>query len=299
MTDLQIGLLLIGAAAVAGVLIYNRVQERGARREGERAFGGGAQHADVLLKEPTLEAAAPAARPGPIAGDAMPDSRVDYVVNLDAPKGVRGPELLAAWSALERRFARRLMLAGSEGEGWRRIAPGDAGTFVVLQAALQLLGREGVLADAELLEFRSQVEALAAKFGATVAAPEMRQALETARALDRVCADADIQVALHVIGVPPGSELPAGPFQATEGENGVMLTLDLPRTPEPGRSYEAMARSGAQLAAKHGGRLVDDNGHPLDERALASIGAQLGAVAATLSERGIEPGSPLALRLFS
>ena len=56
MTDLQLGLGVIGAIAVAAVLIYNRLQERGARREAERAFGAG--HADVLLderREPTLE----------------------------------------------------------------------------------------------------------------------------------------------------------------------------------------------------------------------------------------------------
>ena len=34
-------------------------------------------------------------------------------------------------------------------------------------------------------------------------------------------------------------------------------------------------------------------------RALASIGAQLEAVRQTLAARGIETGSPLALRLFS
>src|ERR1051325_10443276 len=50
MTDLQIGLLVIGAAAVAGVLVYNRLQERATRRQAERAFGS--QHADVLLDAP-------------------------------------------------------------------------------------------------------------------------------------------------------------------------------------------------------------------------------------------------------
>jgi hypothetical protein len=71
------------------------------------------------------------------------------------------------------------------------------------------------------------------------------------------------------------------------------------RTPDLGRSYEAMARAGRQLAAAGGGRLVDDNGAPLDERALAAIGAQLEAVRQELAGRGIEPGGPLALRLFS
>ena len=64
-------------------------------------------------------------------------------------------------------------------------------------------------------------------------------------------------------------------------------------------AYEAMARAGMQLAQAGGGRIVDDNGTALDERALATIGAQLDAVREMLAARGIEPGSPLALRLFS
>ena len=41
MSELQIGLLAIGALVVAGVLIYNRVQERRARQAAERTFRSG------------------------------------------------------------------------------------------------------------------------------------------------------------------------------------------------------------------------------------------------------------------
>lgn len=50
MTDLQLGLLVVGALAVAGVLVYNRLQERSVKRTAERAFGS--RHADALLDEP-------------------------------------------------------------------------------------------------------------------------------------------------------------------------------------------------------------------------------------------------------
>ena len=46
-------------------------------------------------------------------------------------------------------------------------------------------------------------------------------------------------------------------------------------------------------------RILFDNGTPLDERALAAIGAQVEAVRQELVGRGIEPGGPLAQRLFS
>jgi ZipA-like protein with FtsZ-binding domain len=278
MSDLQIGLLVIGAAAVAGVLIYNRVQERAVRREAQRAFGS--RHADVLLeeparrREPTLGATAP--RVSPPAGAAM-QPRIDYTVDL---QGVTAAAVRAEWAALDHRFAGRTSLLESE-----------AGR---LRAALQMVSRSGVISEPELLEFRSRVEALAAAHGASVAAPEVGAALEAARELDRACADVDVQIALHVLGVsdPP---MKNQPFQSTQRPDGVTLLLDVPRTPDLLRSYEAMVRAARQL----GGRIVDDNGNPLDERALGAIGAEVEALHARLAELRIEPGSPLALRLFS
>jgi hypothetical protein len=167
------------------------------------------------------------------------------------------------------------------------------------QAGLQLVSRAGVVGEPELVEFRSAVETLAARVGGSASGPGMRESLQAARELDSACAEADIQVALHVVGVASDQRFEDPPFAATPRADGVTLTLDVARTPDPGRSYEAMARAGRDLAAAQGGRLVDDAGRELDERALASIGAQLEVVRRLLAGRGIEPGSPLALRLFS
>jgi len=301
MTDLQLGLTVIGAVAVIGVLVYNRVQERSVRRQAERAFAS--RHADVLLgaqqarREPTPETSP---RRAAAQSEAMPDPRVDYVIELAVPHGVTSAAVLDLWRTLEHRFAKRVLLAGSDGSGWRRMVAGDPGRCIALRGALQLVSRAGVVSDAELLEFRSQVETLATKIGATVSSPEMRPALEAARELDAACADADIQIALHVIAEELPEEVFADePFQVTRRSDGLTLTFDVACTLEPGRSYEAMARAARQLASAHGGRLVDDNGNSLDAHALASIGAQLETLQQELAGRGIEPGSPLALRLFS
>jgi hypothetical protein len=275
--------VVLGVVALVGVFAYNFLQERSARRQAERAFAS--RHADVLVpeadarREPTLEQAM--RRPAP-PGGAAPDPRVDYVIELGLPAGTALKEW---WVAIDHRFGRRALLAV---EGAKALA------------GLQLVTRQGVVSEAELIEFRSEVETMATKAGATVHAPEMRAALQAAQELDRACADADIQIALHVIGVPD-SEAPAGehPFQVTRREDGLTFTLDVARTPDPGRGYEVMVRVGRQLATTRGGRLVDDNGATLDDRALAAIGAQLEAVRQELLGRGIEPGGPLALRLFS
>lgn len=269
MTDLQVGLLVIGAAAIAGVLVYNRVQERATRRKAQRVFGS--EHVDVLLDEPATRRE-PTIEVLPARPDAPTDPRIDYIVEL---RGVSLSAIGSGWAPLEQRFARRALIGESK-------------------AALQMLSRNGVITEAELLEFRQQVEIIAAAHGASVSAPEMREALQGAKELDRTCADVDVQIALHVLGVTDVE--PAGyPFQVTRRPDGVTLLLDIPRTADFVRAYEAMVTQARAL----GGRLVDDNGNTLDDRALAAIAVEVESLGARLTEIGIEPGSPLALRLFS
>ena len=287
MTDLQIGLLVIGAAAVAGVLVYNRLQERATRRATEQAFGS--KHTDVLMggqgerREPTLDmtaAATTAAASSPPTKPAAPspDPRIDYVLEL---QGTTTGALRPEWVSLQRRFARRAALSEA---GGRKV-----------HAALQMVSRNGVVTESDLLEFRSQVETMAAAHGASVSAPPMREALEAAQALDRACADVDVQIALHVID-PATKELKKDGFSvASRNDGGLTLLLDVPRTPDLPKSYASMVE-----AARHlGGRMVDDNGNNVDERALAAIGAEIESLRGRLVEIGVEPGSPLAQRLFS
>ena len=278
MSELVLGLLVLGGALFAGVIVYNSLQERSARRAAQRAFA--AHFADPLAAEPVLEKPAKSL-------EAQPDPRVDYVIELDLERPAAPAVVLEGWAPIQSRFARRAML--TEGE-----------TASKLSAALQLVSRAGVVSEAELLEFRAAVETLGTTLGATLAAPEMRPALEAARELDRACSDSDIQVALHVVGTGGmAADLGEQPFQVVRREDGVTLVLDVAVTPDLERSYEAMVRAGRSLADAHGARLVDDRGNALDERALSVIGAQLEAVRQTLAGRGIETGSPLALRLFS
>jgi hypothetical protein len=309
MTDLQVGLLVLGAVAVFGVVLYNRIQERAVRREAERAFGSA--HADVLLdagharREPILVSDPVQKRPP--QSEALPDERLDYIVSLRIPMGIPAAPVLESWRPIEQRFARRVLLAGSGGSGWRPVAQADFGSFSSLRAALQLVSRAGVISEAELLEFRSEVETLAARIRAEVSSPEMREALEAARRLDKLCADTDIQVAFHVVGESLDQaaveaamrEAGEAPYEVARRADGLTLLLDIPRTSDIVRAYEAMTRTAKSLAARLGGSVVDDRGNPLDDRALAAIEAQMEPMRRQLVEGGIQPGSPLALRLFS
>jgi len=340
MSELQLGLLIVGALAVSGVIFYNRRQERRIRRKAEQAFGS--RHADVLLapdalprREPSLVAPPmPRDDASSVAGDEdLPDDRLDYVIELSAGSPVPAVVILEQWKSLERRFARRALLAWQDADGrWRRASAGASGSRARWRAALQLVSRGGVAGEAELVEFRSEIETLAARTGASASAPEMRQALEAARALDRACVDADIQVAIHVVGADTAVFAADDVRRALEAEgvafedagrwtrydasgralysvmadldsaggvSGLTVTMDVPRTPELRRSYESMVLLTRGLASTLGGTLRDDNGQILDERALSAIGAQLEPVGQDLERQGFPPGGALALRLFS
>jgi ZipA, C-terminal FtsZ-binding domain len=332
MSELQIGLLVIGGLVVVGVLAYNRIQERGARRAAEKAFGS--SHADVLLdgRAAPRETARPPAggevrtlpAPHAAAAGAGPDAAIDYIVEFSSEQPAALASVLEQWPAIERRHAPRALLGhAAGGRSWH--------------AGLQLVSRDGAIGEADLIEFRSAVETLAASVSASVSAPEMRGAVEAARALDELCADTDIQVVMHVQGGPfGGAQVRAaaeaggmrleddGRFALRNGEllllytlggrDGIPFTaetlasaapsvlslaLDVGRTPDTRRSFESMARLAHQLSTTLGGTMVDDNGNALDERAVAAIAQQLDAVCTRLEAHGIAPGSPAALRLFS
>ena len=85
----------------------------------------------------------------------------------------------------------------------------------------------------------------------------------------------------------------------TAAPAGLTLALEVARAPDTGRTFESMTRFAHQLVSLLGGQMVDDNGNALDERAVAAIAQQLDTVRARLDERGIRPGSPAALRVFS
>ena len=115
------------------------------------------------------------------------------------------------------------------------------------------MSRKGVVSESELLEFRSEVETLAAKLPALAECPEMRDALEAARALDEICAQADIQVAFHVVAAP-GAAFAGTKLRAAAEASGFALdrTGRFTLADESGRELYALAdRSGGTIRSRH------------------------------------------------
>ncbi len=228
MSDLQIGLAMLGVVIVAGVLAFNWWQERQFRQRGEQTFAGG--HADVLLgqggasasagplpesrsqrdlddsrieprMEPLLE---PQTDPQeqasmPMAvGMELPREEIDYVAELRAEQFIAPASLGGLLQELPA-LTRRLRLGGLHhpSMSWETLKP--TGRYTSVRVALQLVDRSGAVNEQQLRSFAEAVRKLAASAAAAVEIPDVAPALEHAAALDEFCADVDVLVGINVI----------------------------------------------------------------------------------------------------
>jgi hypothetical protein len=80
---------------------------------------------------------------------------------------------------------------------------------------------------------------------------------------------------------------------------GVTALFDVPRVPPSDAAFRRFIDFAHELEQSLGGVLVDDNRKPIGQAALEAIMQQLDRIHATMDERGIPAGGPVALRLFS
>jgi len=180
-----------------------------------------------------------------------------------------------------------------------------------------------------------------ADFAATVNAVSQREApaaaAARARELDQFCADADIEVAVNVVGqfgatfaIPKvkslamengASETASGDLVRFAGDGypaftirrmddgrappgahyytGLTFALDLPNVSGAPRAFEEMVRVATLFATTLGGQLVDDNRRPLSDAGISSIRRSVEKITQDMDSHGIPAGSALARRLFS
>ena len=80
---------------------------------------------------------------------------------------------------------------------------------------------------------------------------------------------------------------------------GISLRLDVPRVSQGAEAFQQMASLARKMESALRGVLVDDHQRALNDTDLEKIRQQLKGLCARMTERGIKPGSPTALRLFS
>src|SRR5687768_3012224 len=153
MSDLQIGLVVVGVFVVAGVYLFNWRQERIFRRNAEQAFAH--EHEDVLLQsspsdlapqarvEPKLHAHAgpKSAETGLPPAEGQADPLIDYVVEVALREPNDGADVRRELLALSAEWRKPLLISGYDPASaeWRPAAAGKE--FEGLRFALQLSNR--------------------------------------------------------------------------------------------------------------------------------------------------------------
>ena len=140
----------------------------------------------------------------PRAPGAQPDPDVECIVALSLSQPVTAAMLSAG---LHARIGKTVRWFGrTAGAGaWHIVTDASTERFSELAACLLLADRNGAASEAQVQSFLRVVSELGAGLGARVAMPDAKVELQRAEALDRLCADLDVQIGLTVMKAEPGT----------------------------------------------------------------------------------------------
>ncbi|MBU3566350.1 cell division protein ZipA [Polynucleobacter sp. MWH-HuK1] len=346
LSDLQLALAVIGLLILIAVAVLNIKYSRARRKAKEQS-----EYAldDRFVREPSFTKgfadSDASGRVEPGFGEALTtisalekfaiDPRIDCVITLRFDEAISGAEILAeinAWTDLEAQSIARWMCEGlntdvDAAEDWEELK--SEGSYSELQLAIQLASRKGPIGVLELSDFCSRAQALAETLDSQIDMPSVNTMLESAKELDVLAAESDIQLSINILFDEP---CPWGNFDALMRQRGFKLSrngrqyeylskglvifnsadldpnksvtqatllLEIPLVPQDERAFERMLSEGIEIAQAAHGRLVDDNGINLSEAAVISIRQHLDVLYANLEKSGIPAGSSTASRLFS
>lgn len=217
MSDLQIGLILLGVVLILLVLLFNwwqdrrvrkQMQERFPEREEDPLLAGAPPPLSATRREPGLglvpETAAnvPAANASSMEAAAAEDDpaevdpTTEVVIDISFAHAVPSDQLHAATHALKRVGSKPVrMFAEKEGGGHRaRLRPGES--YVSMQLAVLLANRSGPLSEIEWSELWAAAQGLAERFDGSMEGPEIEEVVQRAQRLDLICAELDAMVGL-------------------------------------------------------------------------------------------------------
>lgn len=202
MSDLQIGLIILGIVLILVVLLFNwwqdrqirqKMQEHFPEREQDPLMGGnqtmpGRREPGFGLHEPEQE------QEGDDAAEVDPTTEV--VIDIVFAQAAPSATLHTAIQSLVKPGNKPVRIfAEREGGGHRaRLRPSEA--YVSMQLAVLLANRSGPLTDIEWSQLWTAAQGLAERFDGAIEAPEQSQVLMRAAELDQLCAALDAQVGL-------------------------------------------------------------------------------------------------------
>ena len=268
MSDLQIGLLMLGVLVVAGVVAFNWHQERQFRRRAEQTFAGG--HDDILFERQaavTAIASSPQdrrdeariepkmgapAEDSPAGGlplqSGLPQPELDYIVEIRAGEIIPA-ERLAQLRRTLATLGRIISFSGFDfrSKSWQPLVL-DGARYTSVRVALQLVDRSGPVNGEHLQRFGDAVRAAAREIAAIAELPDFAPVLEQAAELYRFCEGVDVMVGINVVArtgqVFHGTKIraqaeaaglhlqPGGVFHCLDEQGSSLFSLDN-QEPEP------------------------------------------------------------------
>ena len=311
MTDLQLAIAIGAAVVVLWVLAFNVREWRRIRGRVAAAAPASDEPMFAVPAERLVESITPSAIAEAVATLAwsapIPVQRVQQ--ELRGWRHVGSKPICVAWR--------------SGASATFDAQPGDE-QVTGLQVGVLLATRSGPLHAMEYSEWQDALGRLARSLGAQLDLPTMADVLSKARALDQQCAALDAQLSLaltsmqilsvaaigaaaHAAGCEARGEgrFAMGPlhhqrFSVFPGDTGnsVVLLLDVPRTHAPEQAFDEMLTCAQKMAALLPASLTDESGRALVDTDLGLIREQVAKRAEALRAVGIEPGGPVAQRLF-
>ncbi len=135
---------------------------------------------------------------------AQPDRDIECIVILQPAKPLTAGAIAAG---LHARVGKRLRWFGrtAPGSPWVQLNAATPGEFVELAACMLLADRNGAVSHAQLETFVRVMSELAPLLPAALSVPDAGAEADRAEALDRLCADVDVQVGLTILKQEPSS----------------------------------------------------------------------------------------------
>lgn len=244
MSDLQIGLIVLGVLLILMVLGFNWWQDRRVRRRMQAHFpsnehdpllGGahhesGASHASGAQppqrREPAFNGVGAAvgagalhaetgaaAQPGNAQGDGddreEADPACEVVIEVTFAEPVRGSDLLPVTQSMRSAGRKPMRVFGQTDDQRHRARLRGDERYASLQIAVLLANRTGPLTAIEWSQAWARAQDLGERFDAAIEGPDQQAVLEQAARLDDTCAALDTQVGLTLLlgGAQPAAEV--------------------------------------------------------------------------------------------
>jgi FtsZ-interacting cell division protein ZipA len=264
--------------------------------------------------------------------------QIDLTAILYANKDIASQDLNTLKEALSQISLPTTLHGLDAQDKWHVIDEKELDGFKQVACSLQLADRGGPVAKNLLNKFQFAVEDAGLNLNAHVEWQGSGDALQRAIELDQFCIEVDQMVSVHIAqGDAPihgtkfkglaeanGMQLKEDgkfylyandtvlytaidtnnvPFTAESLRSNVLKSItfqvEIPKISNSEQVFNQMIMMAQKMANSLNANLVDDNQKPLGDLQIEKIRQQLKVIHATMVARGVMPGSPSSMRLFS